>query len=115
MVFLMTHWRTILLIYAIIGGLVFLGVLLFFVYASYTDDEAEYCEDYYYPNHNKRNGGVIVSATLGLFIGVPCGLLWPFIPLLLFGVWALTAITEKFPRLLGNLADDEKVGDDNDE
>ena len=37
MAFLMAHWRTILLIYAVIGGLVFLGVLLFFAWAAYTD------------------------------------------------------------------------------
>ena len=48
MAFVMAHWRAILLVYAVIGGLVFLGVLLFFAWASYTDDEAEYCEDYYY-------------------------------------------------------------------
>lgn len=115
MAFLMTHWRTILLIYAAVGGLVFLGALLFFAYVSYTDDEAEYCEDYYYPNHNKGHGGIIISATLGLFIGVPCGLLWPFIPLLLLGVWLFTTITEKFPHLMGHLADEEEGGDDNDE
>ena len=115
MAFLMAHWRTILLIYAVIGGLVFLGVLLFFAWAAYTDDEAEYVEDYYYPNHNKGHGGVIISATLGLFIGVPCGLLWPFIPLLLLGVWIFTIITEKFPHHMGHLADDTKGSDGNDE
>lgn len=113
MAFVMTHWRTILLIYAIIGGLIFLGVLLFFAWAAYTDDEAEYCEDYYYPNHNK--GGILVLASLGLFIGIPCGLLWPFIPLLLFGVWIFTIVTEKFPFLMGHLADDTEGSDDNDE
>lgn len=115
MAFLMAHWRTILLIYAVIGGLVFLGVLLFFAWVAYTDDEAEYVEDYYYPKHNKGHGGVIISATLGLFIGVPCGLLWPFIPLLLLGVWIFTIITEKFPHLMGHLADDTKGSDGNDE
>ena len=113
MAFVMAHWRAILLVYAVIGGLVFLGVLLFFAWASYTDDEAEYCEDYYYPNHNK--GRVLISAPLGLFIGLPCGLLWPFIPLLLFGVWIFTIVTEKFPRLMGHLADDTEGSDDNDE
>lgn len=113
MAFVMAHWRAILLVYAVIGGLVFLGVLLFFAWASYTDDEAEYCEDYYYPNYNK--GRVLISASLGLFIGLPCGLLWPFIPLLLFGVWIFTIVTEKFPRLMGHLADDTEGSDDNDE
>ena len=113
MAFVMAHWRAILLVYAVIGGLVFLGVLLFFAWASYTDDEAEYCEDYYYPNHNK--GRVLISASLGLFIGLPRGLLWPFIPLLLFGVWIFTIVTEKFPRLMGHLADDTEGSDDNDE
>ena len=113
MAFVMAHWRAILLVYAVIGGLVFLGVLLFFAWASYTDDEAEYCEDDYYPNHNK--GRVLISASLGLFIGLPCGLLWPFIPLLLFGVWIFTIVTEKFPRLMGHLADDTEGSDDNDE
>ena len=113
MAFVMTHWRAILLIYAIIGGLIFLGVLLFFAWAAYTDDEAEYFEDYYYPNHSKDR--ILISASLGLFIGVPCGLLWPFIPLLLFGVWVFTIITEKFPHLMGHLADDTKGSGDNDE
>ena len=64
MAFVMTHWRAILLIYAIIGGLIFLGVLLFFAWAAYTDDEAEYFEDYYYPNHNKDRCFCLVCGCL---------------------------------------------------
>lgn len=110
----MTLWHIILLIYTLIGGLAFLGVFLFFAYISYASP-AEYYGDYYYPNHNKGNSGVTVSITVGLLIGVSCGLLWPFILLLLLGAQVFTIGTKEFSRLMTRLTTSKEGGGRNDE
>lgn len=100
--FLMEHWRTILLVYAVVGGLVFLGVLLFVVHALCTDEEAKYCDDY------SESGNRVISFVLGLLVGLPCGLLWPFVPVLLIGLWIFATVVETFPHLMRHLADEEE-------
>lgn len=104
--FIISHWQTLALIWAGVGGLLFLGVLFFF-YKIYleTKEEEEFVEDYYYPNHNKGCGGIAVTMTVALICGFIVALMWPFLPLLLLGLYVYYLITERFPQLFGHLAD----------
>lgn len=105
--FFMAHRKIIILIYAVIGGLVFLGVLFFVLWASYTDyhDEAKFCEDY---ERHKRQGPVLPGLVLGVLAGLPCGALWSFMPVLVTGLWLFDITVKKFPTLMGHLSDDEE-------
>lgn len=103
--FIVEHWQTLTLIWVCVGGLLFLGVLFFF-YRAYleTKKEEEFTEDYYYPNHRKY-GYLTTTITLALIFGLIIGLMWPFLPLILLGVYIYYLFTERFPQLLGHLAD----------
>lgn len=108
--FIVEHWQTLALIWVCVGGLLFLGVLFFFyrVYLE-TKEEEEFVDDYYYPNHQK-GGHLEMTLAFALIFGAILAIAWPFLLLILLGLYAYYLITEGFPQLLRQLtgkADDE--------
>lgn len=102
---IMSNIRTIGVIYLIGAAVVFIGVLLFFWWiAKAEDDERElYPDDYYYSNDEVHG---YMTALLALIMAAIMAIAWVGIPLVLLGVWVYTMIADKFPHLMGSMADD---------
>lgn len=104
--FIMQNIRTIGIVYLIIAAVVFVAVAAFFIWVARAEDaERELYPDdvYYYPDEPTD------TATTALFIfmlAAGCAILWVAIPLLLAGVWVYGTIAEKFPSLMGDMAED---------
>lgn len=104
--FIMQNSRTIGIVYLIVAAVVFVAVAAFFIWIERAEDaERELYPDdvYYYPD------GPTDTATTALFIfmtAAGCAILWFAIPLLIVGVWVYGEITEKFPSLMGDMAED---------
>lgn len=109
--FIFANWRKVALVYVIGGTVVFILSLAFlaFIAKGAADEEENFPDfDYDYPPKGwKRTASTII---ISLFLSLLCAALWPVIPLAFFGVFVLTEITEHFPRLMGNLLDDDSDG-----
>lgn len=107
------NWRKIALVYAIGGTIVFILSLVFMrLLAKWADYDKENFPDfdYDYPPEGWKNTARVIIVSL--FLSVLCAVLWPVIPLAFFGVLFLTEIAERFPSLMGHLADDDSEGDE---
>lgn len=105
--FILDNWRTLALIYAIGAAVTFISVLLFFLWICKAEDEERelYRDDYYYPE-DAEGAGTAATMAIALFVGIGCAILWVAVPVLFLGVWIYGRITEKFPALMGHMADD---------
>lgn len=105
--FILDNWRTLALIYVIGAAVTFIGVLLFFWWICRAEDEERelYRDDYYYPE-DMEGAGTSATMVIALFVAMGCALLWVAIPLLFIGTWVYAKITERFPELMGHMADD---------
>lgn len=103
--FITGNIRTIGVIYLIGAVIVFIGVLLFFwLIAKAEDNERElYPDDYYYSDGEVHG---FMTILLALIIAVFMAIVWAAIPLVLLGVWFYSTIADKFPHLMGSMADD---------
>lgn len=105
--FLSQHIHTIGIVYLIVAAVVFAAVIAFFVWIARAEDEERelYTEDEYYYPDEPMNGAE--TALFVFLMAAGCAILWFFIPVVLVGVWFYTKITEKFPELMGHMADDD--------
>jgi len=111
--FIFRNWRIFALVYAIGGTVVFILSLVFMrLLAKWADYDKENFPDfdYDYPPEGWKNTARVIIVSL--FLSVLCAVLWPVIPLAFFGVLFLTEIAERFPSLMGHLADDDSEGDE---
>lgn len=98
--FILTNWRMLALIYVIGAAVVFAGVLFFFWWVGRLEEkERELCR---YEDETDRRMTVIVS----VFIAIPCALIWCVIPVIILAVWVYYEVAERFPQIMGNMADD---------
>lgn len=98
--FILTNWRMLALIYVIGAAVVFVGVLLFFWWVCRLEEkERELCR-----YEDEASGRM--TAIVSLLIAIPCALIWCVIPLIIFAVWIYYEVTERFPQIMGNMADD---------
>lgn len=110
--FIMQNIRTIGIVYLIVAVVVFVAVTAFFVWVARAEDaERELYPDEacYYPDEPTS------TATTALFIfmmAAGCAILWVAIPLLFAGVWVYGTIVEKFPSLMGDMAEDAEEFDE---
>lgn len=107
--FILTNWRTLALVYVIGAAVTFIGVVAFFWWACKAEDKERELypdDDYYYPDETDGATGTAATMAIALFVGIGCAILWVAIPVLIFGVWVYGKITEKFPALMGHMADD---------
>lgn len=106
--FILENWRTLALIYVIGAAVTFIGTLAFFWWVCKAEDKERelYPEDYYYPDETDGATGTAATMTIALFVGIGCAILWVAVPVLFLGVWIYGRITEKFPALMGHMADD---------
>ena len=96
--FIFRNWRIFALVYAIGGTVVFILSLVFMrLLAKWAD-------------YGWKNTARVIIVSL--FLSVLCAVLWPVIPFAFFGVLFLTEIAERFPSLMGHLADDDSEGDE---
>lgn len=104
--FIIQNIRTIGIVYLIVAAVVFVAVATFFIWIARAEDaERELYPDEacYYPDEPTS------TATTVLFIFMVAAgfaILWVAIPLLLAGVWVYGTIAEKFPALMGDMAED---------
>lgn len=104
--FIMQNIWTIGSVYFIIAVIAFVVVAAFFVWVARAEDaERELYPDdeYYYPDEPMN---ALETVLFVLAIATGCAILWFTIPLLLAGVWVYGEITEKFPSLMGDMAED---------
>lgn len=104
--FLLSNLTTIGLIYLIGAGVAFVCVLLFFWWICKAEDKERelYPDDaFYYP---EETAGTAATMIIALFVAVGCAILWWGVPLLFVGVWLFEKVTKKFPKLMGDMADE---------
>lgn len=110
--FILQNIRTIGIVYFIIAAIVFVAVAVFFVWIARAEDaERELYPDdeYYYPDVTMNTSETVLFA---LAIATGCAILWFAIPLLIAGVWLYSEITERFPSLMGDMAEDAEEFDE---
>lgn len=110
--FITQNIRTIGIVYFIIAVIVFIVVAVFFAWVARAEDaERELYPDdeYYYPDEPMN---MLETVLFVLVIAIGCGILWFAIPLLFAGVWVYGTIAEKFPSLMGDMAEDAEEFDE---
>lgn len=108
--FFISNLKTIALIYAIIGGLVFVIVMIFWIWVIKQDDE----EERLYPEWHEDTGGLAFSIAIALFTSAACAVLWVGIPLIMGGVVFIDWFQKKFPKLMGDMCEDTEIEEDDD-
>ena len=110
--FITANFRTIAMIYVIVGVLTFIAVIAFFYFICKAEDKERELysdDDYYYPEDDERRAaGTAATMLIGFVIALGCAVLWWGIPLLLIGVYVYGAITSKFPTIAGHVVDDDE-------
>lgn len=108
--FVTGNMQTIVLIYAIIGVIVFVAVNIFFWKISFDlekeiREETRECRDCYFDTDEARFGKWVTRAT-GFIISIPAALMWWSTPLIVGGLMMYDMIQKKNPELCGFEADD---------
>lgn len=108
--FVTGNMQTIVLIYAIIGVIVFVAVNIFFWKISFDlekeiREEMRECRDCYFDTDEARFGKWATRAT-GFIISIPAALMWWSTPLIVGGLMMYDMIQKKNPELCGFEADD---------
>lgn len=108
--FLAEHWESAILIYVIVAAIVFAAVIAFFLWVCKAEEKERelYPDDAYYYPDELGAAGTAKTICIAIPIALGCALLWFGIPVILLGVWAYSTITEKFPELMGHMADDDE-------
>ncbi|MBD5550249.1 MAG: hypothetical protein HDQ96_03605 [Lachnospiraceae bacterium] len=106
--FILSNWKSIILIYALIGFAVFILIEIGWMWVIRMDDhDKEEFPEYY----DDDEMGVGLALITGLIIGVVVGIFWLFvlvaIPFLMLMDW----IQRKHPHLLGNMLEDMEERD----
>lgn len=101
--FITGNWQTIALIYCIGAAITFVLVFAFFMWAA----RAETKEKELYPEYYEDGLNTASALMMSFIIALGCAVLWVGIPVLLLGVWFYSAIAERFPELMGDMADDD--------
>lgn len=98
--FIFANWRSLALIYTIGALVVFVGVLFFFWWICRLEEkERELCR-----YEDEASGRI--TAVISVFIAIPCALMWCVIPLIILAVWIYYEVAERFPKIMGHMADD---------
>lgn len=95
--------KTLLIIYGIVAALVFAGSEIFMVKCIYEMKR----EEEIYQEYDQHEGLGCVALVASLMLG----LLWPAVPMILFGTWLMEMLMQKHPGIMG-LEENEGGGKD---
>lgn len=101
-------WKTLLIIYAVVA--VILAIALLYLFSSSWN---ELSEEEKYMEYPEGAGAGMIAICSFFAICLLAAVLWPFLPLVLIGVWVYGKIAEKYPDLcgMGEEDKDEPEGD----
>ena len=77
------------------------------VYITERKDRREHPEEYYFileDGNDDMSAGVILF--MALITATGCAIIWWGIPILLIALWVYATLEEKFPQLMGGMAED---------
>ena len=116
--FIFANWRILIFIYAT-GAAITFAIISFFALWVFRKERKQrdlYPDEYFYIDDAGGPAGIAAAFLFVLFIACISAVLWPGIPLVIFGVLFLEKISSRFPGLMGNLLDDqeENQGAEND-
>lgn len=100
--FITNNLKTILLVYEIGEGIVFMGVNVFMWWAGRKEDEAEKWEMY------EDTGGKSAYALVILLMAVLAAVIWPGLILVIIGVMLYDKMQQKWPELFGDMTEPDE-------
>ena len=101
-------WKVLLIVYVAVA--VILAMALLYLFASSWN---ELSEEEKYMEYPEGAGEGLIAICSFFAISILAAVLWPFLPLVLIGVWVYGKIAEKYPDLckMGEEEEDEPEGD----